>query len=61
MGLSLLGAGASLSAKAVFKTIKKISTALHTLYSPEGNMEIEKVVPVAARVKTRLGKGAVED
>jgi len=61
MGLSLLGAGASLSAKAVFKTIKKISTTLHTLYSAEENMEIDKVVPVAASVWTKLGRRALED
>jgi len=41
-------AGAALSAKA---------TARHTLYSAEENMEIDKVVPIAASVKTKLGRG----
>ena len=31
--------------------------ARHTLYSAEENMEIDKVVPVAASVKTKLGRG----
>ena len=50
-------AGAILSAKAVFKPSKEFHTARHTLYSTEENMEIDKVVPVAASVKTKLGKG----
>jgi len=29
----------------------------HTLYSADENMEIDKVVPVEARVKTKLGRG----
>ncbi len=50
-------AGAALSAKAVFKPTKEFHTARHTLYSAEENMEIDKVVPVAASVKTKLGRG----
>jgi hypothetical protein len=50
-------AGAALSAKAVFKPTKDFHTARHTLFSAEENMEIDKVVPVAASVKTRLGRG----
>ena len=49
-------AGAALSAKAVFKPTKEFHTARHTLYSADENMEIDKVVPVAASVKTKLGK-----
>jgi hypothetical protein len=50
-------AGAALSAKAVFKPTKEFHTARHTLYSAEENMEFDKVVPVAASVKTKLGRG----
>ena len=53
-------AGAALSAKAVFKPTKEFHTARHTLYSAEENMEIDKVVPVAASVKTKLGRGGEE-
>jgi len=53
---------AALSAKAVLTTTKEFHTARHTLYSAEENMEIDKVVPVAASVKTKLGKtGSAED
>ena len=48
---------AALSAKAVFKPTKEFHTARHTMYSAEENMEIDKVVPVAASVKTKLGRG----
>jgi len=54
-------AGAALSAKAVFKPTKEFHTARHTLFSADENMEIDKVVPVAASVKTKLGKGGSED
>ncbi|MCX6969928.1 MAG: hypothetical protein NTV93_07200 [Verrucomicrobia bacterium] len=49
--------GAALSAKAVFKPTKEFHSARHTLYSAEENMGIDKVVPVAASVKTKLGRG----
>ena len=52
-------AGAALSAKAVFKPTKEFHIARHTLYSAEQNMEIDKVVPVAASVKTKLGRGGM--
>ena len=52
-------AGAALSAKAVFKPTKEFHTARHTLYSAEENMEIDKVVPAAASVKTKLGRGGM--
>jgi hypothetical protein len=51
------GAGAALSAKAVFKPNKEFHTARHTLFSAEQNLEIDKVVPVSASVKTKLGRG----
>ncbi|MEI8311194.1 MAG: hypothetical protein WCH98_10600 [Verrucomicrobiota bacterium] len=44
-----------MSAKAVFKPTKEFHTARHTLYSEDENMEIDKVVPVAAGVKTKFG------
>ena len=50
-------AGVALTAKALFKPTKEFHTARHTLYSAEENMEIDKVVPVAASVKTKLGRG----
>jgi hypothetical protein len=40
----------------VFKPTKEFHTARHTLYSAEENMEIAKFVPVAASVKTKLGR-----
>ena len=55
------GAGAALTAKAVFKPTKDCHTARHTLYSPEENTEIDKVVPVSASVKTKLGRGGQDD
>ena len=51
------GAGAALSAKAVFKPTKDFHTARHTLFTAEQNLEIDKVVPVSASVKTKLGRG----
>jgi len=55
-------AGAALSAKAVFKPTKEFHTARHTMYSADENMEIDRVVPVAASVKTKLGRiGAGEE
>ena len=53
-------AGAALSAKAVFKPNKDFHAARHTLFTPEQNLEIDKIVPVAASVKTKLGRGTEE-
>ena len=50
-------AGAALSAKTVFEPTKEFHTARHMMYSAEENMEIDKVVPAAASVKTKLGRG----
>ena len=55
------GAGAALTANAVFKPTKDFHTARHTLYSPEQNLEIDKVVPVSASMKTKLGWGGNDD
>jgi hypothetical protein len=33
------------------------SVVRHTLFSVEQNLEIDKVVPVSASVKTKLGRG----
>jgi hypothetical protein len=53
-------AGAALSAKALFKPNKDFHSARHTLFTPEQNLEIDKIVPVAASVKTKLGRGTEE-
>lgn len=46
----------------MLKPRSKIHTARRTLYSTEENMEIDKVVPVAASVKTKIGRsGAGEE
>ena len=47
-------------AKAVFKPNKDFHAARHTLFTPEQNLEIDKIVPVAASVKTKLGRGTEE-
>ena len=44
----------------MFKLTKEFHTTRHTLYSTEENMETEKVVPAAASVKTKLGRGGDE-
>jgi hypothetical protein len=54
-------AGAALSAKAVFKPSKEFHTARHTLFSPDENLAIDKVVPISASVKTKLGRGGSDD
>jgi hypothetical protein len=54
-------AGAALSAKAVFKPNKEFHTARHTLFTPDENFAIDKVVPISASVKTKLGRGGSDD
>ena len=54
-------AGAALSAKAVFKPTKEFHTARHTLFTPAQNAEIDKVLPIGASVKTKLGRGGSDD
>ena len=41
----------------MFKPTKEFHKVRHTLYSADENMEIDKVVPVAASVRTKLGRG----
>ncbi len=50
-------AGAALSAKAIIKPTKEFHTARHTAFTPDQNLAIDKIVPVIAMVKTKLGKG----
>ncbi len=52
-------AGTALSAKSAFKPAKEFHTARHTFYSANENMEIDKVVSVAASGKKKLGRGGV--
>jgi hypothetical protein len=55
------GASSALTAKATIKPNKEFHTARHTLFSPEQNQELDKVVPVSASVKTKLGRGGGDD
>ena len=55
------GASAALSAKATIKPTKEFHVARHTLFSVEQNFELDKVVPIIASVKTKLGRGGSDD
>lgn len=55
------GATAALAAKAVIKPTKEFHTARHTLFSVETNQELDKIVPVSASVKTKLGRGGSDE
>ena len=55
------GASAALSAKATIKPTKEFHTARHTLFSVAENHELDKVVPISASVKTKLGRGGSDD
>ena len=55
------GATSALVAKAVFKPNKEFHTARHTLFTPAQNGEIDKVLPIGASVKTKLGRGGGDD
>ena len=55
------GASAALSAKATIKPTKEFHAARHTLLSVEQNHELDKIVPVSASVKTKLGRGGSDD
>jgi len=50
-------ASAALSAKAIIKPTKEFHTARHTAFDRDTNLEIDRIVPVVAMVKTKLGKG----
>lgn len=54
-------ASAALSAKATIKPTKEFHTARHTLFSIEQNFELDKIVPIIASVKTKLGRGGSDD
>ena len=55
------GASSALSAKATIKPTKEFHTARHTLFSVAENHELDKVVPISASVKTKLGRGGSDD
>ena len=55
------GASAALSAKATIQPTKEFHTARHTLFSVAENQELDKVVPISASVKTKLGRGGSDD
>ena len=55
------GASSALSAKATIKPTKEFHAARHTLFSVEQNHELDKVVPISASVKTKLGRGGSDD
>ena len=55
------GASSALSAKAVIKPVKEFHAARHTLFSPQVNQDLDKLVPISASVKTKLGRGGGDD
>lgn len=55
------GATAALSAKAVVKPTKEFHTARHTLFPAQVNQDLDKIVPISASVKTKLGRGGDDD
>ena len=55
------GAGSALTANALFKPSKDFHTARHTLFKPDENFEIDRVVPVSASVKVKNGRGGNDD
>ncbi len=55
------GANAALVAKATVKPTKEFHAARHTLFNPAQNAELDKVVPISASVKTKLGRGGSDD
>jgi hypothetical protein len=55
------GATGALAAKAVIKPTKEFHTARHTLFSPETNQALDKIAPVSASVKTKLGRSGGDD
>ncbi len=55
------GASKALTAKATIKPTKEFHTARHTLFSVEENHELDKILPIGASVKTKLGKSGGAD
>ena len=42
-------------------SLRSVHAARHTLFSVEQNHELDKVVPISASVKTKLGRGGSDD
>ena len=55
------GASSALVAKATIKPTKEFHTARHTLFTPEQNAALDKIMPISASVKTKLGRGGSDD
>lgn len=55
------GASSALVAKATIKPTKEFHTARHTLFTPEQNAALDKIAPISASVKTKLGRGGSDD
>ena len=55
------GASSALVAKATIKPVKEFHTARHTLFTPQQNAALDKIVPISASVKTKLGRGGSDD
>ena len=55
------GASTALTAKAVVKPVKEFHAARHTLFTPQINAELDKVVPISASVKTKLGRSGDDE
>ena len=58
---ALHGASSALSAKAVIKPVKEFHAARHSLFTPQVNQDLDKLVPISASVKTKLGRGGGDD
>lgn len=55
------GATSALVAKAVVKPTKEFHAARHTLFTPQQNAELDKIAPISASVKTKLGRGGDDE
>lgn len=55
------GATSALTAKATIKPTKEFHTARHTLFTTEQNAELDKIVPISASVKTKLGRSGDDE
>lgn len=55
------GASSALVAKATVKPTKEFHTARHTLFTPQVNADLDKIVPISASVKTKLGRGGDDE
>ena len=41
--------------------MKEFHAARHTLFSPQVNADLDKLVPISASVKTKLGRGGDDE